>query len=303
MRKSLVSSLTLSAMIPALLLSCLTDGFAASGSVLRKGTEAYVSKFEKSDPQLIHRIADFTQGELKLKESGWKPPWEGYKNVKPRSDYEKLKTADLARECFSTSVWARDTLIYDEPAYGIARIGVFHDGFAVLYERPDFWDGIASVYEYLSQALPKAGTEFKQMDILFNLQTLEHAYTYPLFQKTLRGREKLLLRANLKALRAVLSYTRESKQNPQKPFWGAVVTSGLSYPVVALLKQVDPQKYSELIGQIEKVELAFAKPDPNQTEKYIQLLLSAAEEALAKEDAEAKQAKPDTGADADTPRR
>ena len=65
---------------------------------------------------------------------------------------------DLAKECFSTSVWAREIFIHNHPTYGIARAGVFHDGLSVLYERPDFWKGMVAVYKDLGGRLGIPGT-------------------------------------------------------------------------------------------------------------------------------------------------
>ena len=138
-----------------------------SESGMAKRIADYVTMFEKDDSKLVQSLAEFKKRQLKLKESGWKPPWQGYKDVKDRSYYEKLTTEDLAKECFSTSLWAREMLIYNRPAYGIARAGIFHDGFAVLYERPDFWEAIASVYIHLAQKLAEIKVEKRQS----NLQT------------------------------------------------------------------------------------------------------------------------------------
>ena len=117
---------------------------------------------------------------------------------------------------------------------------------------------------------------------------MQHAYTDPLFREGLKGREKTLLGANLAALKAVLSYTRKAKKQQGKPFWGAGVACGLSCPVSALLKGVDPEKYSALVGRLHSAELSFTKPDPAQVETYIELFAAAVEEALASDKAESK---------------
>lgn len=270
---------------------------AKSGSGLAKQIADYVAEFEKDDSKLVQSLEKFKKRQLKAKESGWKPPWQGYKDAKDRSYYEKLNTEDLAKECFSTSLWAREIIIYNRPAYAIARAGIFHDGFAVLYERPDFWEAIASVYIHLARNFAEIKVEKRQsnlqtlsaerrtqMDILFNLQNLKHAYTYPLFVQKLKGRERLLLRANLEAIRTVLSYARER----DKPFWGATVAYGLSRPMFALLKRTNPDKYSEIIGRLENTELSFKSPDPKQAQSYIRLVISTVEQALADTDGSSK---------------
>jgi hypothetical protein len=264
-----------------------------AGSAMARQIADYVTMFEKDDSKLVQSLEKFKKRQLKSKESGWKPPWQGYKDVKERSYYEKLTTEDLAKECFSTSLWAREMLIYSQPAYGIARAGIFHDGFAVLYERPDFWEAIASVYVHLAKKLTEMKVEQKQsnpqtlsaqertqMDILFNLKTLQYVYTYPLFLQTLKGKEELLLRANVEALKAVLSYAGESEYR-DKPFWGATVAYGLSRPVFALLKRTNPDSYSEIISRLENTQLSFKNPDPAQTRSYIRMVVSTAEQALA----------------------
>ncbi|NIP51602.1 MAG: hypothetical protein GWN67_06450, partial [Phycisphaerae bacterium] len=247
-------------MIPAI--SVAGDSIK-SGSAMAKSISDYVAEFEKDDSKLVQSLEKFKKKLLKSKESGWKPPWQGYKDAKDRSYYEKLNTEDLAKECFSTSLWAREIIIYNRPAYGIARAGIFHDGFAVLYERPDFWEAIASVYIHLAQKLAEIKVEQKQtnpqtlsaeqrtqMDILFNLKTLQYVYTYPLFIQKLKGKEEQLLRANVDALKAVLSYAGESEYR-DKPFWGATVAYGLSRPMFALLKKTNPDSYSEIISRLE----------------------------------------------------
>jgi len=300
MKRVLVLYVTLPVVASTLPGASSADDRAKPRSPVAGRIAAYVAQFEETDARLLRDLSKFKESQRKSKERGWKPPWEGYKNVKDRAYYEKLPTTDLAKECFSTSLWARDMLIYDRPAYGIVRAEVFHDGFSVLCQRPDFWEGIAAVYRHLAQELSQikvqrrqkdnpgalSAEERKQMDILFNLQTLQYAYTFPRFRERLKGREKLLLRANLEALRAVLAYTRESGRRDGKPFWGAGVAHGLSCPTLALLKRTNPGKYSEIIGRLEKTELSFTKPDPREVEGYIRLVISSVEQALAEEESQ-----------------
>jgi hypothetical protein len=269
----------------------------------------YVRQFdEQTDDELLRRLEGLKKGWAKSKERGLKPPWEGYKRVRSRAEYEKMSTTDLAKECFSTSLWAREYFCYGIPAYGIARAGVYHDGFSVLYERPDFWDGMVRVYGDLSGRLGKAETEHKRMDILFNLQELRWAYTYPEFRKTLPGHERDLLRAHVAALKAVLSYTTEAKQRPKGPFWGAQVASGLTGPSLALLKRIDPKAYSRLFEQIQTIEISNTKSSRGKVANYLQLVIPQIEQALATGDSKTKdtgedRAEPDASADTDQPRR
>ncbi len=283
------------------------DDFPAPQSSLSKQIADHVERVGENDQLLLRDLPKFRQDLIKSIESGWKPPFVDDKNVKSCADYEKLSTPALAKECFKTPLWARLMLIYERPAYGIVRAGVVHNGFAVLYTRADFWDGIAAVYEDLARKLPKAKVERERMDILFNLQELGSALTYPPFREKLRGREETLLRANVVALKAVLGYTEEAKQQPEKPFWGAGVAYGLSCNVFALLKETNPEKYSQLLEQMKGIDLSFREPEPSQVEAYIQLLVSEADQSTATEESKSEHtgtriAEPDASADADKPR-
>ena len=261
---------------------CAAEGTPPPRSELSKLTAAYVERFElKDDGRQMVVLADFRKQQAKLRESGWQPPWDGYKNVKSRADYEKLNTADLAKECFSTSLWARESLIYNDAAYGITRAGVFHDGFSTLYERADLWDGIGATLVSLAQKLEDAKTENETMDVLFTFKELKHAYTYPAFRDRLRGREPMLLRSNLAALKALLSYTKQAEQWPRRPFWGAVALDGVCCPVFALLKRTDSKKYAELIKGLDGIEVSFALPQPQQVETYLQPVIGTVEESIA----------------------
>jgi hypothetical protein len=287
---------------------CSADDSPAPQSSLSKQIANHVERLGKNDQLLLRELPEFRKSLIQSIESGWEPPFVDAKNVKSRTDYEKLSTPALAKECFKTSLWARLMLIYDRPAYGIVRAGIVHDGFAVLYERADFWDGIAAVYEDLARKLPKAKVEHERMDILFNLQELRSALAYAPFREKLKGREEKLLRANVLALKAVLSYTEEAKQQPKKPFWGAGVAYGLSCNVFALLKETNPEKYSQLLEQLKGIDLSFREPEPSQVEAYIQLFVSEADQSTATEESKSehtgtKIAEPEAPADADKPRR
>lgn len=284
------------------------DDSPAPQSSLSKQIADHVERVGKNDQLLLRDLPKFRQDLIQSIESGWEPPFVDNKNVKSRADYEKLSTPALAKECFKTALWARLMLIYERPACGIVRAGVVHNGFAVLYRREDFWDGIAAVYEDLARKLPKAKVERERMDILFTLQELGSALTYPPFREKLRGREETLLRANVVALKAVLGYTEEAKQQPKKPFWGAGVAYGLSCNVFALLKETNPEKYSQLLEQLKGIDLSFREPEPSQVEAYIQLLVSEADQSTATEESKSEHtgtriAEPDAVANAGKSRR
>jgi len=266
---------------------------ATDVSAFSRTIDSYVQQFGEQDDKLTRELERLKKKFTESRDRGWKPPWGGLRRLRSRADYEKMSTADLAKECFSTSVWAREIFIHNHPTYGIARAGVFHDGLSVLYQRPDFWDGMVAVYKELGDRMGKAETEHERMDILFNLQTLRWAYIYPDFRKTLPGHESDLLGAHVAALKAVSSYATEAEQRPKGPFWGAQVASGLTGPSLALLKRVDPKAYSRLFEQIQTSKISNTKSSRSQVANYLELVIPQIEQALTAGDSQPK----DTGED------
>ncbi len=254
-------------------------------SPLGQGLAAYVAGAEKEDAKLVADLPRFRTRQLALRKKGWRPPWDGYRTAKPRGHYEKLTTVQLARECLSTGLWAHECLVYDRPAFGIARTAVFHEGFDVLYARDDLWEGIAAAYEDLSARLAKATDLHDRMNILMGLQTMNHAYAFPEFRKRLAGREPRLLSAHLKAFAAVRSYAERTaklrKDGKTTAFFGPGVAYELACSSLLLVKRASPAAYPRALRTLAGEQLSFRQTDPEQVVRFADLASGVVAEALA----------------------
>jgi hypothetical protein len=88
--------------------------------------------------------------------------------------------------------------IYNDRRFGFVDLLVFHDGFAELYSRDDFWKGILHAYDSLSQKLvdPETGNR-EIVRVSGFLDAMSFLYGEPKFRHQLKGREKLFLDAHV----------------------------------------------------------------------------------------------------------
>jgi len=63
------------------------------------------------------------------------------------------------------------------------------------------WEGIIHSYEYLSSKLNTESDLVTIISISGNLYALQKCYSFPEFKEQVKGREKIFLAANLKALK------------------------------------------------------------------------------------------------------
>src|SRR4030066_66647 len=68
--------------------------------------------------------------------------WGSEKWMKDLDYYKSLKTTELAEECFSRPTYSIEVTIFDDPRIGLERLRIFHNGFQVLFQRNDMWEGI-----------------------------------------------------------------------------------------------------------------------------------------------------------------
>jgi len=245
---------------------------------------AYVAQAEKDDPKLLAALASFRKRQQELRKTGWRPPWDASRNVKPRAHYESLSTAQLACECLSTGLWARECMLYDRAAYGIARAAVFHEGFDVLYARKDLWAGIAAAYEDLSAGLGRAKGVHDRMNVLMGLQMMNHAYEFPEFRQRLAGSEARLLAAHLKAFAAVRAYSERTgklrKAGKKAAFFGPGVAYSLACSSLLLIKRASPAAYPGALRKLSAAQLSFRQPDAAETIRLTDLAAAVVRETL-----------------------
>jgi hypothetical protein len=182
--------------------------------------------------------------------------WGSEKWMKDLDYYNSLKTTELAEECFSRPTFSFELTIFDDPRLGFERLRMFHNGFQVLFQRKDMWEGILHTYEHLSSKLNLESDLATIVEASGSLHALRTLYSFPEFKEQVQGREEIFLSANLRVLKKFAWYLEN--YDPQK--LGTEGSPGFfcepcSVAQVALMltKQVDPQRYNSIESEVKSV--------------------------------------------------
>ena len=204
--------------------------------------------------------------------------WKSEEWMKDIDYYNSLSTSELAEECFSKPIFAYELGIFDDPRIGFERLRTFHNGFQVLFQRNDMWEGIIHTYEYLSSQLNKESDLKTNIRISGNLYALEKLYSFPEFKEQIKGREKIFLAANIKVLKQfswyIENYDPIKLGNDTPGFFGEPCS--VARVALILTKQVDPQRYNSIESKIKDVR--WSKEQNIQDVKdFIELVLVSIE--------------------------
>jgi hypothetical protein len=120
--------------------------------------------------------------------------------------YQSLDTETLILECFSRSIFAFETTIFDDPRIGIERLRAYHDGFAELFGRDDFWRGVLHLYADLTDRINLDASLSEIVRTSGHFNALYTLYLYTPLKDQIKGREPLFLQANLEAVRKYVWY-------------------------------------------------------------------------------------------------
>jgi hypothetical protein len=205
--------------------------------------------------------------------------WGSEKWMKDLDYYNSLKTTELAEECFSKPIFSFELTIFDDPQLGFERLRMFHNGFQVLFQRNDMWEGILQTYKYLSSKLNLESNLITITEASGSLHTLRELYSFPEFKEQVQGREEIFLSANLRVLKQFAWYIEH--YDPKK--LGTDGTPGFfcepcSVAQVALMltKQVDPQRYNSIESEVKSVRWP-QKQNVQDLKEFISLVLNRLE--------------------------
>jgi len=210
---------------------------------------------ETVDPQLDARMAEAKRDWSALKANGH-TRWGSQTWMKQRDYYRSLTTFDLAKECFSRSIFMNEMSIYNEPIAGFESLRMFHNGFAELFEREDMWKGVLYLLEHLSSRLTREADLKEIVTLSGHLDELRKLYILSPLRQQVRGREGIFLAANLRVLKKFKWYldnhdTEHLSSGGSPGFF----RQPCSVALVALMlaKRVNAEKYSRIEGEITAV--------------------------------------------------
>jgi hypothetical protein len=136
--------------------------------------------------------------------------------MKDPSYYAKLSTSDLAKECFTvpeSPIFGFEVGLRDDPAWGLLRLEIMHNGFSELFKRDDFADGILSAYEVLIGKIDPASTKEVMISVALQLESMPAIYSANKeFQSQIAGKEEVLLVVNVSAIKKFIDYIEKSKK-------------------------------------------------------------------------------------------
>ena len=280
-RKTLRSVFTF--MLVFMAVSCV---HAAWGEVMvapTLGIEQMINKFnevsmaESKDEELkkikLKYIDMKNRGEISLPEECVKPP----------SYFQGMDTESLAKECFSSGLFAAEMLAFagkEEVAF--IRLEIMHNGFAELFNRPDMWKGVLAVYEMLISNLDPQGEKNDVFSSALFLHALKQLYFFNPFKKQINGNEKIFLEVNLKALkrfRWFIENSHLSRFEPKIPFY----VEPFTVVSVALMLQhkVNPKNYDDIISQLSSVRFT-TEQNKDDIKYYLDMAIPAIEKGMRK---------------------
>lgn len=185
--------------------------------------------------------------------------------------YASLDTSTLAVECFTGLRFAYEIRKFAWPSVGLNELKVFHNGFAELLERNDMWRGILAAYERLSLQIDPHTDPSEFIGASLTLDRMSTLYTLPPLKEQVKGREKLFLAAQVRALKAY----KACLDAPYDPNVGLMFfREPCSVAEVALLlaKEIDPQRYAAMEPVITSVRFS-EQQNRDELKEYIELVL------------------------------
>jgi hypothetical protein len=251
-----------------------------------------ITRFEKEIFEESEEQSNLATAIIKMKDykkSGG-TLWGSEKWMKDLDYYKSLKTTALAEECFSRPIYSFEVNIFDDPRIGLERLRIFHNGFQVLFQRDDMWEGILRAYEYLSSKL-NLESDLKTIVIASGtLDALRVLYGFPEFKEQAKGREEMFLSANVRVLKKFAWYLEN--YDPKKLGTGGspgFFREPCSVAQVALMltKQVDPQRYNSIESEIKSVRWP-EEQNVQDLKEFIKLVLNRLEGVVPAENSETR---------------
>jgi hypothetical protein len=243
------------------------------------GLDKLIEDFEKAIIEESDQKVDLAAAIMRWQneKSAGKTWWGSERWMKDPNYYANLETPKLAEECFSKPIFAFETTCFENPRFGYERMKVFHNGFAELFKREDMWKGILHTYDYLSSKLALESDLKTIVETAGSLHALKTIYNFPTFKEQVKGREELLLAANIRVLKKLAWYLEnyDPKQlgtDGSPGFFGEACS--VAQIALMLTKEVDPQRYAAIKPTITGVRWS-KKQNVQDLKKFLNLVITS----------------------------
>jgi hypothetical protein len=211
--------------------------------------------------------------------NGWTPPWQNLAPTLTREECAKMPTLDLSKVCFSSSIFARESMLFDEPLFTFSRLKILYPCYAELFERDDLWEGVLSAYSLYASGLDPAGEPNKVIDAMMGLDNLPRIFQLPTLQAQLEGREILFVFAQLEAIKKVRSYIEGDADEAlvsSTPFFSMTTPISLVNLTMVFMQKVSLSQSASAIGAISELQLP-KKLQMGQIKNYMDISINEIE--------------------------
>jgi hypothetical protein len=224
---------------------------------------------EKPSPQL-QESEDLW---LKYKKSG-KSLWNSQHWMREPDHYKRLDTPNLAQKCFERTILCNELGIFDDPAFGLQRVRIMHNGFAELFSRTDMWKGILCVFEQASATVADPRSDLKQ--IVHAASTIDSLCTLcrlsPL-REQIKGNEAVFLKVQLQVLKR---FKAKLDAHHAKGIGASIgffrEPCSVANMSLVFLRQTDPKKYEGIVPRIKRVRFP-RKQDAEDLRAYLNMII------------------------------
>lgn len=213
---------------------------------------------------------------------GWTSPWQNLAPKLTREESITMSTKELAEICFSSSIFARTQLLYDEPIYAISRLKVLYPCYDELFKRDDLWVGVINAYSLYSSNLNQEEDPNLIIDNIMGLDNISRIFRLPILQEQIENKEHLIIKAHLEALKGLRLYIENDENEALKsstPFFNITTPITLVNFALAFMKKASTSNSVPSIDNISKLQLP-KEPNMGETKNYIDSAISEIEKYL-----------------------
>jgi hypothetical protein len=214
--------------------------------------------------------------------NGWTPPWQNLAPKLTREECVKMPTLELSEACFSSSVFARELLLFDKPILSFSRLKILYPCYAELFERDDLWEGVLSAYSLYASHLGPESEPNETINSLMGLDNLPRIFQLPNMRKQLEGKELLFVHAQLESIKKIRSYIEGDTDDflvSSTPFFSVTTPVSLVNLTLVFMQKVSVSQSASAIDTISELQLPKS-PKMGQIKNYMDISITEIEQFL-----------------------
>ena len=227
-------------------------------------------------------LIEFENHMRKIVADGWRPPWHKMAPDFTAEECSKMTTSELSEAFFSTSIFARETLIVNNPEHSFIRMKILFPCFNELYHRDDLCDGVLDAYYLHSSILTPEADPNDIVSGFVGLKTLPKTFELPSMRQQMVGRELSFVRAQLDALKIIRSYIENDPDNDlisSTPYFDLSTPISLIDYSLYFMNRHSPSDSASAINEMSKLKIEKT-PTMGEVKKFMDVSITEIEKYL-----------------------